>query len=54
MDNIELGIEISDDVVKSKRPDKIQRYDLVPPKKEVKKTKKDLPWYYWIGGKKDV
>ena len=59
MKEIELGIEISEDVVKTKMPDKIERYDLVPQKEE---KKYDMPrkftgyrpgmGKYWLGGGK--
>lgn len=62
MKNIELGIEISEDVLKSKTPNKIVRYDLVPQKVEKKAEKKSVRemFYdykpemakYWIRGKK--
>ena len=59
MENIDLGIEISEDVIKTETPDKIERYDLVPPKevvKEEKQTNNPFSGYrpgmgeYWIGG----
>lgn len=63
MKNIDLGIEISEDVIKTETPDKIERYDLVPPKdvvKEEKQTNKTFSGYrpgmgkYWTGGNDDV
>lgn len=32
MENVHLGIEISEEVVKTKSPNKIERYDFVPQK----------------------
>ena len=34
MKNINLGIEISEEVIKTEAPDKIERYDFVPQKDE--------------------
>ena len=62
MENIDLGIEISEDVRKTETPDKIERYDLVPQKEEKKEQQARKPFLgyrpgmgeYWIGGKADV
>lgn len=47
MKNIDLGIEISEKVMKSNVPSKIERYNLVAPRK-VTKAKVYDPKLWWL------
>lgn len=59
MKNVDFGIEISEEVIKTKSPDKIERYDFVPQKDdEVIEMERIFSGYkqdkakYWMGGKR--
>ena len=62
MENTNLGIEISNEVIKTEQPRKITRYDSVPQKveKEKEKSINTFHWYspgmtsYLNGGKDNV
>lgn len=61
MENIDFGIEISEEVKNTETPDKIERYDLVPQKEvEVIEMERIFSDYRhqmgkdWTGGDDDV
>lgn len=47
MENTNLGIEISSEVIKTEKPNRIIRYDSVPqkPKNEEVENEKEFHWY---------
>lgn len=53
MENTNLGIEISNEVIKTEQPHKIARYDSVPQKEKKKKEKSDYTFHWYSPGMTD-